>query len=81
MAKESSRLLLFTLQLLPPVFEEGFGQRGAASEHATGRLNGIIRNRLDGDPSLAGEGDQNLGPWPKANPLPKLGRDDHLPLF
>lgn len=79
MAKESSKLLLFAGIVFSPLFQKRVGEGGAALEHAAGRLNGIIRDRLDGHLSLAGQGDQDLGPWPKADPLPKLDRDHDLP--
>ena len=80
MAKESSKLLLFKFLILLAVLQKGFGEGGTTLEHAARRINGIIRDRLDGDPSLTRQGHQDPTPRPEPDPLSKFRWDHHLPL-
>src|SRR3990172_5693705 len=80
MAKESSKLLLRAGIILSPFLEKSLGQGRPAPKHAAGRLDGIVGNRLDDNFPSVGQGHEHFPPWPKPDPLPKLRRDDHLPL-
>src|SRR2546426_8209480 len=60
MANESSKFFLFSGMVFSPLFEKGLGQGGATLKHAAGRLDRIIRDRLNGNLSIVQQGEQDL---------------------
>src|SRR3990167_2367904 len=76
MANESSKLFLFSGMVFSPLLEKGLGQGGAALKHAASCLNGIMRDRLNGNLSLIHQGDQHLPPRLEPDLFADLSRSE-----
>ncbi len=78
MANESSKLFLFSGMVFSTLSEKGLGQGGPALKHTASCLDGIMRNRLNGNLSLVHQGDEDLPPRLEPDLFADRGGNDDL---
>ena len=78
MANESSKLVFFTLPILPSLCQERLGQGRPSLQNTPQGRDGIVRDRLKGDFPIIGQGHQDFAAGLEPDLFADLSRDDDL---